>query len=56
MSKKLLSIIALLCLTLSSAWADGSCGDGVTWSYDAGTLTISYSGSGTGAMGGLWRS
>ena len=50
MSKKLLSIIALLCLTLSSAWADGSCGDGVTWSYVAGTLTISYSGSGTGAM------
>lgn len=50
MSKKLLSIIALLCLTVSSAWADGSCGDGVTWSYDAGTLTISYSGHGTGVM------
>lgn len=47
---KLLSIFALLCLAVTSAWADESCGDGVTWSYEAGTLTISYSGSGTGAM------
>ena len=47
---KLLSIFALLCLAVTSAWADGECGDGVTWSYAAGTLTISYSGSGTGAM------
>ena len=50
MRKKLLSIFTLLCLAVTSAWADNSCGDGVTWSYDAGTLTISYSGSGTGAM------
>ena len=50
MRKKILSIFTLLCLAVTSAWADNSCGDGVTWSYDAGTLTISYSGSGTGAM------
>ena len=50
MRKKLLSIFTLLCLAVTSAWADESCGDGVTWSYNAGTLTISYSGSGTGAM------
>lgn len=29
---------------------DPSCGDGVVWSYDAGTLTISYTGTGTGWM------
>lgn len=28
----------------------GICGDGVTWTLSNGTLTISYSGSGTGAM------
>lgn len=37
MRKKLLSIFTLLCLAVTSAWADNSCGDGVTWSYDAGT-------------------
>ena len=32
--------------------ADNACGDGLTWAYDDGTqtLTISYSGSGTGRM------
>ena len=52
MRKKILSILALLCLTATSAWADGSgsCGDGLTWSLSNGTLNITYSGSGTGAM------
>ena len=56
MRRKLFSILALLCLTVSSAWADdiasGNCGStghesDVTWKLsDAGVLTI----SGTGAM------
>ena len=56
MRKKLLSILALLCLTVSSAWADvvasGNCGttgheSEVTWTLtDDGVLTI----SGTGDM------
>ena len=52
MKRKLLTILALLCLTVTSAWADGSCGDGLTWalSSEGKTLTISYTGSGTGAM------
>ncbi len=52
MKRKLLSILALLCLTVTGAWADGSCGDGLTWalSSDGKTLTIGYAGSGTGAM------
>ena len=41
---------------VSGAWANasGSCGDGVTWSYvePTKTLTISYTGSGSGAMAG----
>ncbi len=39
-------------LTVQAASAEEYCGDGVTWSYDAETkaLSISYSGSGTGAM------
>lgn len=48
--RKILSILALLCLTTTRAWADGDCGDGVTWSLSSGTLNITYSGSGTGAM------
>ena len=52
MKRKLLSILTLLCLTITSAWADGSCGDGLTWalSSDGKTLTIRYTGSGTGVM------
>ncbi len=52
MKRKLLSILALLFLTVTGAWADGSCGDGLTWalSSDGKTLTIGYAGSGTGAM------
>ena len=51
MRKKLLSILALLCLTVSSAWADvvasGDCGTGVTYSLTSdGVMTI----SGTGEM------
>jgi len=39
-------------LTVQAESAEGTCGDGVTWSYNAETkaLSISYSGSGTGAM------
>ena len=41
-------------LTVQAESAEGTCGDGVTWSYNAETkaLSISYSGSGTGAMTG----
>ena len=50
MSKKLLSILALLCLTVTSAWADdsGTCGTSLTWSYVESTHTLTI--SGTGAM------
>ena len=50
MSKKLLSILALLCLTVTSAWADngGECGTNLTWSYVESTHTLTI--SGTGAM------
>lgn len=48
MRKKLLSILALLCLTVSSAWADdsGSCGTSLTYSYVGATHTLTISGSG----------
>lgn len=51
MTQKLLSIIALLCLTVTSARADssGSCGTNVTYSYVESTHTLTI--SGTGAMG-----
>jgi hypothetical protein len=49
MKRKLLSILTLLCLTVSSAWAavvaSGSCGTGVTYSLDDGVMTISGSGA-----------
>ena len=50
MSKKLLSMLALLCLTVTSAWADdgGTCGTSLTWSYEESTHTLTI--SGTGAM------
>jgi len=50
MRKKLLSILALLCLTVSSAWADdsGTCGTSLTYSYVESTHTLTI--SGTGAM------
>lgn len=50
MSKKLLSMLALLCLTVTSAWADdgGACGTSLTWSYVESTHTLTI--SGTGAM------
>ena len=40
MSKKLLSIFTLLCLAVTSAWAE------VTYSYDGTTYTLTISGSG----------
>lgn len=50
MSKKLLSMLALLCLTVTSSWADdgGACGTSLTWSYVESTHTLTI--SGTGAM------
>ncbi|MBR6275639.1 MAG: leucine-rich repeat protein [Prevotella sp.] len=50
MTQKLLSIIALLCLTFTSARADdsGSCGASVTYSFVQSTHTLTI--SGTGAM------
>ncbi len=50
MRTKILSILALLLMTAAGAWADGECGDGVTWSLSDGVLTITKSGTGTGAM------
>ena len=48
MKRKLFSILALLCLTVSGAWADGSwtSGDCTVTLSDAGDLTV----TGTGAM------
>ena len=48
MKRKLLSILALLCLTVSSAWADdsGTCGTSLTYSYVESTHTLTISGSG----------
>ena len=46
MRKKLLSILALLCLTVSSAWADGSWTSGnCTVTLSGGVLTVSGSGA-----------
>lgn len=47
-----LLLTILFCMVGIKAGAEesGSCGDGVTWTLSGGTLTISYSGSGTGAM------
>ncbi|MCR4765267.1 MAG: leucine-rich repeat domain-containing protein [Bacteroidaceae bacterium] len=50
MKRKLLFLMALF-VSSTMAWAEsGTCGDGVTWDLTDGTLTISYTGSGTGAM------
>jgi hypothetical protein len=51
MKKKLFSIIALLCLTVSSAWADGSwTSGGCDVTLVSSTLTVSKSATGNGAM------
>ena len=44
--RKLLSILTLLCLTVTGAWADddsGSCGTSVTYSYEESTHTLTIS-------------
>ena len=49
MRKKILSILALFCLTVTGAWADddsGSCGTSVTYSYEEYTHTLTISGTG----------
>lgn len=51
--KKLFLFLALLLLPLlASADENGECGDGVTYSFEeeTGTLTISKTGEGTGKM------
>ena len=55
MRKKLLSLLVLLMTAATGAWASivasGDCGTGVTYTLtDDGVLTISKTGSGTGAM------
>ena len=51
MKPKLLLTLALLLSAVTGAWADGSCGDGLTWTLNDGTLTISKTpGEGTGVM------
>ena len=50
MKQKLLFTFALLLTAVTGAWADSSCGDGLTWTLSSGTLTISKTGEGTGAM------
>jgi len=50
MRKKLLFTLALLLTAATGAWADGSCGSGLTWTLSSGTLTISKTSDGTGAM------
>ncbi len=34
----------------SDAATSGSCGDGVAWSFEGDTLSITYTGTGTGRM------
>jgi len=52
----MLAMLSVLCLTATaiddngSDAASGDCGDGVKWSLSSGTLSITYSGSGTGKM------
>jgi len=41
---------ATLVFTIEPAVPENSCGDGLTWELNAGVLTISYDGVGTGAM------
>ena len=50
MKKKLLFTLVLLLTAATGAWADGSCGGGLTWTLSSGTLTISKTGEGNGAM------
>ena len=50
MKKKLLFTFALLLTAVTGAWADSSCGGGLTWTLSSGTLTISKTGEGDGAM------
>ena len=51
--KKILCLMLAFCLIMSAsaAMADGGdCGNGLKWDFSNGTLTISYTGSGSGAM------
>ena len=52
-AKVLMTLLAVL--TSVGGWADssGSCGSGVTWSYDNGTKTLTI--SGTGAMDSYYK-
>ena len=50
MKPKLLLTLALLLSAVTGAWAQNPCGDGLTWTLNDGTLTISKTGEGTGAM------
>ena len=52
MKQKLLFTFALLLTAVTGAWADGSCGGGLTWTLSSGTLTISKTDEGDGAMTG----
>ena len=52
MKKTSLSLLLTMLLSMVGikAWADGLCGDGVTWYLSGGTLTICKTHSGTGTM------
>jgi len=46
----LAAILPVMSDDMSSAASSGTCGDGVVWSYSDQTLTISYTGEGSGRM------
>ena len=41
-----LFVLAASCTVVAAAETEGSCGDGVSWSYDAQSATLSISGTG----------
>lgn len=46
-------LFTLLFCVVTNSWADGTCGDNLTWTYDDETKTLTI--SGTGAMYDYWQ-